>query len=159
MLSVPQPPARKGTVLITGATGGLGALVARHLATEHGARHLLITSRRGPDAEGAAELVAALAELNCEAQVVACDVTERTKVAALLAGIPPERPLTAVVHAAGVLDDGLIASLDGERLEKVLAPKVDGAIHLHELTQDLELSEFVLFSSVAASIGSPGQGN
>ncbi|HEX8051915.1 MAG TPA: SDR family NAD(P)-dependent oxidoreductase, partial [Thermoleophilaceae bacterium] len=159
VLNVPQPPEPDGTVLITGGTGGLGALVARHLAAEHGARRLLLTSRRGLEAEGARDLVAALAELGCEAQVAACDVADRAQLADLLAAIPAEHPLTAVVHAAGVLDDGVIDSLDGERLRQVMAPKVDGALNLHELTEDARLSQFVLFSSVASILGTPGQGN
>jgi acyl transferase domain-containing protein/NADPH:quinone reductase-like Zn-dependent oxidoreductase/acyl carrier protein len=159
VLSVPQRPDPNGTILITGGTGGLGALVARHLAAEHRARRLVLTSRRGADAEGADELVASLAELGCEARVAACDVADRAQLEALLADIPEEHPLTAVVHAAGVLDDGVIDSLDGERLRRVMAPKVDGAINLHELTNELELRQFVLFSSFAATLGSPGQGN
>jgi len=149
----------EGTVLITGGTGGLGMLVARHLAAEHGARHLLLTSRRGAASDGAAELVEVLAELGCEARIAACDAADRADLAKLIAGIPEERPLTAVVHAAGVLDDGVIPALDGERLRKVMAPKVDGAINLDELTADLDLSQFVLFSSAAAIVGSPGQAN
>jgi acyl transferase domain-containing protein/acyl carrier protein len=156
---VPQPLDPQGTVLITGGTGGLGALVARHLAGEHGARRLLLTSRRGLEAEGAAELVAELAELGCEADVAACDVTDRAQLESVLAALGDEHPLVGVVHAAGVLDDGLISSLDAERLRRVMAPKVDGALHLHELTSDRALSCFVLFSSAAATFGSPGQGN
>ena len=159
VLSVSQPPDPDGTILITGATGGLGALVARHLAAEHGARRLLLTSRRGAAADGAEELVAALAEFGCQAGVAACDVADREQVEALLAEIPEEHPLTAVVHAAGVLDDGVIGSLDGDRLKRVMAPKVDGAINLHELTKDAELAQFVLFSSIAGTLGSPGQAN
>jgi acyl transferase domain-containing protein/acyl carrier protein len=145
------------TVLVTGGTGGLGALVARHLVERHGVRHLLLTSRRGPDADGAAELVDELSALGCEARVEACDVTDREAVAGLLATIPETHPLTAVVHAAGVLDDGVVGSLSVERLDRVLAPKADGAWHLHDLTRDLGLSAFVLFSSAAGTFGSPGQ--
>ncbi|MGA8363767.1 MAG: SDR family NAD(P)-dependent oxidoreductase [Solirubrobacteraceae bacterium] len=159
VLSIPQPFASHGTVLITGGTGGLGALVARHLAIEHRAERLLLVSRRGLEAAGAGELRDALRELGCEAQVAACDVADRDQLAELIAAIPDEHPLTMVVHAAGVLDDGLIESLDGERLSRVLAPKVDAAINLHELTERMELREFVLFSSIASSMGSPGQGN
>jgi acyl transferase domain-containing protein/NADP-dependent 3-hydroxy acid dehydrogenase YdfG/acyl carrier protein len=156
----PTPPTDpQGTVLITGGTGGLGALVARHLVGEHGARRLLLTSRRGLEAEGAAELVAELGELGCEAAVAACDVADRGQVEALLAEVDDGHPLVGVVHAAGVLDDGTITSLDAEQLRRVMAPKVDGALHLHELTRDRELSFFVLFSSAAAAFGSPGQGN
>ncbi len=149
----------RGTVLITGGTGGLGALVARHLVTRHGAEKLLLVSRRGPEAEGAGELREALSELGCDVQISACDVSDRQALKGVIDSIADEHPLTMVVHAAGVLDDGLIESLDGERLARVLAPKVDAALHLHELTRDLDLREFVLFSSVASSMGSPGQGN
>ncbi|MDQ3936846.1 MAG: type I polyketide synthase, partial [Actinomycetota bacterium] len=110
-------------------------------------------------AEGAQELVASLAELGCEARVAACDVADRRQLEALIAAIPEAHPLTAVVHAAGVVDDGVIGSLDGERLRKVMAPKVEGAINLHELTAEMELSQFVLFSSFASTVGSAGQGN
>jgi len=159
VLSVPQPLDPQGTVLVTGGTGGLGALLARHLAAEHGVRHLLLVSRRGEQAEGAPELASELAQLGCEARLAACDVSDREALAAVLDSIPSEAPLTAVVHAAGVLDDGVVSSLDGAHLRRVLAPKVDGALHLHELTEHLELSEFLLFSSVSGTLGAPGQGN
>ncbi|WP_432011402.1 SDR family NAD(P)-dependent oxidoreductase [Streptomyces cucumeris] len=146
-----------GTVLVTGGTAGLGAVFARHLATAHGVRHLLLLSRRGPEADGAAELVAELEGLGCHARVAACDVSDRDQLATALG--PLEHPLTAVVHAAGVLDDGVIEALSPEHLDRVMRPKVDAAWHLHELTADAGLSAFVLFSSVAALIGSPGQGN
>ncbi|MEK8173346.1 SDR family NAD(P)-dependent oxidoreductase [Streptomyces sp. M19] len=143
--------------MITGGTSGLGAVFARHLATARGARHLLLLSRRGLAAEGVAELVAELAELGCEARVVACDVSDREQLASALGSV--ERPVTAVVHAAGVLDDGVVEALSVEQVERVMRPKVDAAWHLHELTADADLSAFVLFSSVSALIGSPGQGN
>jgi acyl carrier protein len=144
------------TVLITGGTGGLGALLARHLVSARGARRLLLVSRSGEQAEGARELAAELRELGCETRIAACDVSQRGQLEELLASVSAEHPVGLVVHTAGVLDDGVIESQDGERLARVLAPKVDGAINLHELTGKAEL---ILFSSAAATVGSPGQGN
>ncbi|MFF9352790.1 SDR family NAD(P)-dependent oxidoreductase, partial [Streptomyces sp. NPDC014734] len=148
-----------GTVLVTGASGTLGGLVARHLVAEHGVRHLVLTSRRGGEAQGAAELVAELAESGAEAVWAACDAADREALAALLAGIPSGHPLVGVVHVAGALDDGTIGSLTPERLSRVLRAKVDAAWNLHELTEDLDLSAFVLYSSAAGVFGNPGQGN
>ncbi|HEV7649501.1 MAG TPA: SDR family NAD(P)-dependent oxidoreductase, partial [Actinophytocola sp.] len=148
-----------GTVLVTGGTGGLGAELARHLVAERGVRHLVLTSRRGPDAPGAADLRAELAAQGAEVTLAACDVSDRDAVAGLLADVAPEHPLTAVVHAAAVLDDGVVAQLTPERMAAVLGPKAGGAWHLHELTRDLDLAAFVLFSSVSGAAGSPGQGN
>ncbi|MFB6887800.1 type I polyketide synthase [Kitasatospora sp. NPDC056327] len=148
-----------GTVLITGGTGAIGAHVARHLAAEHGVRHLLLTSRSGPAADGAAELLAELAALGAHAEIAACDAADRDALAALLAAVPPAHPLTGVVHAAGVLADGVVATMTPEQLESVLRPKVDAAINLHELTAGEDLSEFVLFSSIAGVFGGMGQGN
>ncbi|MGV9270965.1 SDR family NAD(P)-dependent oxidoreductase, partial [Kitasatospora sp. NPDC003701] len=150
-----SPWAGAGRVMVTGGTGGLGRVVARHLVVEHGVRSLLLVSRRGAEAEGAAELVAELAALGAEVLVEACDVADRAAVAGLVA----RHPVGAVVHAAGVLDDGVVGSLTPERLSAVLRPKVDAAWHLHEATKDLDLSAFVVFSSVSGTFGGPGQAN
>ncbi|MGW3406305.1 SDR family NAD(P)-dependent oxidoreductase, partial [Streptomyces zhihengii] len=148
-----------GTVLITGGTGTLGGLLARHLVTEHGIRHLVLLSRQGPDAPGAADLTTALAELGADARVVACDAADRDALAAVLADIPAEAPLTGVVHAAGVLDDGIVTALTQERLDTVLRAKATAAANLDELTRDTDLALFVLYSSASATFGAPGQAN
>ncbi|WP_165777742.1 type I polyketide synthase [Amycolatopsis antarctica] len=149
----------EGTVLVTGGSGALAAPLARHLVTRHGVRHLLLVSRRGPDAPGAAELIEELATHGARARAVAADVTDRDTLAEVLAAIPAEHPLTGVAHLAGVLDDGLLTDLDAARVERVLSPKVDAAVHLDELTRDLDLAEFVLFSGFAGVVGAPGQAN
>ncbi|MEV7286398.1 SDR family NAD(P)-dependent oxidoreductase, partial [Streptomyces sp. NPDC093252] len=159
VLTVPAPLDPDGTVLITGGTGALGAEAARHLVREHGVRHLVLASRSGPEAPGARELVAELRESGASAAVVACDVAVREEVAGLLAGLSSARPLTAVVHTAGVLDDGIVTALTDGALERVLGPKAVAARHLHELTRDLDLAEFVLYSSYAGVSGGPGQAN
>ncbi|MFF8731637.1 SDR family NAD(P)-dependent oxidoreductase, partial [Streptomyces sp. NPDC015171] len=152
----------QGSVLVTGGTGALGALVARHLVVRYGVRHLVLASRRGSAAEGAAELAAELSGLGAESvSVVACDVSDRSAVAELLGAVSRERPLTGVVHTAGVLDDGVIGALTPGRLAGVFAPKAGAIAHLDELTRELapELAAFVVFSSAAGVFGSAGQGN
>ncbi|AUA15909.1 Phenolphthiocerol synthesis polyketide synthase type I Pks15/1 [Streptomyces malaysiensis subsp. malaysiensis] len=148
-----------GTVLVTGGTGALGAVVARHLVAVHGVRSVVLASRSGPGAAGAAELEAELVGAGARVRIVACDVADRDAVAGLLDAVPEDAPLSAVVHTAGVLDDGVLTALTPERMNAVFRPKVDGALHLHELTRELELSAFVLFSSAAGTFGSSGQGN
>ncbi|MGY4951328.1 SDR family NAD(P)-dependent oxidoreductase [Streptomyces nigrescens] len=148
-----------GTVLVTGGTGSLGAITARHLVADLGVRHLLLTSRRGMAAEGAAELRDELTALGAQVTIAACDAADREALAALLATVPADTPLTGVVHTAGVLDDGVLASLNPERMDKVLRPKVDAAWNLHELTRDLDLSAFILFSAACSVFDAPGQAN
>jgi NADP-dependent 3-hydroxy acid dehydrogenase YdfG/acyl carrier protein len=148
-----------GTVLVTGGTGGLGRLVARRLVTGHGVRSLVLVSRRGAGAPGAAALVSELEGLGAAVTVAACDVADRSALAEVIAAIPADAPLTGVVHTAGVLDDATIDGLSAERIDTVCTPKVDAAWHLHELTADKPLTTFVLFSSLAGVLGNPGQGN
>jgi acyl transferase domain-containing protein/acyl carrier protein len=150
---------RPGTVLVTGGTGSLGAALARHLVGAHGAQSVVLASRQGSHAPGADTLEAELVELGARVRIVSCDVSDREQLAGVIASIPDEYPLSAVVHAAGALDDGVIASMTPERLDRVLAPKLDAAWHLHELTSKLDLSAFVLYSSSNGTIGGPGQSN
>ncbi|MFB7725949.1 type I polyketide synthase [Streptomyces sp. NPDC056127] len=147
-----------GTVLVTGATGAVGGAVARWLATE-GADHLLLTSRRGAEAPGAVDLARDITAIGATVTMAACDVADRSALAELLDSVPAEHPLTAVVHLAGVLDDGVLDALTPDRFAHVLAPKAEAAQHLHELTKDHDLSAFVLFSSLTATVGGAGQAN
>jgi NADPH:quinone reductase-like Zn-dependent oxidoreductase len=159
VLTMPPALDTGGTVLITGGTGTLGGMLARHLAARHGVRHLLLTSRRGPDAEGAADLAADLTALGAEVTITACDAADRDALERVLADVPPDRPLTAVIHTAGVLDDGVVGAQTPERLDTVLRPKVDAALNLHELTAGSDLAAFVLFSAAAGVFGNAGQSN
>ena len=149
---------RAGTVLITGGTGGIGGLLARHLVSAHGLRDLLLTSRRGAAAEGAHELEEELTSLGASVRVAACDAADRAQLEALLASIPAEQPLTGVVHAAGVADNSMIESMTTEQIDAVVAPKVDAAFYLHELTEHLDLALFAMCSSLAATVGGTGAG-
>ncbi|WP_205024103.1 SDR family NAD(P)-dependent oxidoreductase, partial [Streptomyces sp. HB132] len=147
-----------GTVLITGGTGALGGQVARRLASQ-GAEHLLLVSRRGATAPGAAELEAELTEAGARVTVTACDITDADALRELLAAVPDEYPLTAVIHTAAVLDDGAVTTLTFDQVDRVLRAKAQAAWRLHELTRELELTAFVLFSSLAGTVGMAGQGN
>ncbi|MFI6093858.1 type I polyketide synthase, partial [Streptomyces sp. NPDC051218] len=157
--STPQDGTALRSVLVTGGTGTLGGVVARHLVATGRAGGVVLVSRSGPGAAGVAALAAEVASLGAWVRVVSCDVADRDALAALLSTLPDECPLGSVFHAAGIIDDGLIDSLTDERVAAVMRPKTDAAWHLHELTQDMDLDHFVLFSSVAAAFGGPGQGN
>ncbi|WP_165900778.1 type I polyketide synthase [Microbispora triticiradicis] len=154
----PAGPA-EGTVLITGGLGTLGGLLARHLVTARGARRLLLLGRRGGDTPGADRLVEELTALGADVTVARCDAADRAALADVLAGIPAEHPLTTVIHAAGRTDDCVVSALTPERLDRVLRPKVDTVVNLHELTLGHELHEFVSFSSVSGVLGGAGQAN
>ncbi len=149
VFTIPRALDPEGTVLVTGGTGTLGGLLAEHLVARHGVRHLVLAGRSGGQAP----------DLDADVRVVACDVSDRDALQGVLAAIPAEHPLTGVVHAAGVADDGVLESLTPERLDAVLRPKADAALLLHELTADLDVALFVLYSSVAATFGTAGQAN
>ncbi|WAP59716.1 type I polyketide synthase [Streptomyces sp. S465] len=151
-----RPDLSSGPVLITGGTGGLGSLVARHLVAEHGVRDLVLASRQGPDADGATELTTELTDLGAHVRVRSCDLTNRTALAALIDGIGP---LTGVIHTAGALADTTLDRLNTDALTTTFAPKADAAWWLHELTRDHGLTLFVVFSSIAGTLGSAGQAN
>jgi acyl carrier protein len=148
-----------GTVLVTGVPGVLGGVVAGYLAGSGRAGRLVLVSRRGPGAAGVAGLAAGLAGAGVQVLVAACDVADRGQLAGLVGQVPAAYPLTAVVHAAGVVDDGVVTALTPGRVDRVLAPKADAAVFLDELTAGAGLAAFVLFSSAAATFGAPGQGN
>ncbi|MEU4626944.1 SDR family NAD(P)-dependent oxidoreductase, partial [Actinoplanes sp. NPDC023801] len=143
-----------GPVLVTGGTGGLGALVAAHLAESVGVRDLVLVSRSGSAAPGVDELVARLESAGASVRVLAADVGDRDALAAVVAGV---EGLAGVVHCAGVLDDGVFTGLTPERVAAVLAPKVDAIVHLDALTRDHDLALFVAFSSISAVFGTAGQ--
>ncbi|AUX43618.1 uncharacterized protein SOCE26_050680 [Sorangium cellulosum] len=155
----PRPLDPEGTVLITGGTGTLGALVARHLVRARGVKHLVLASRAGAAAPGADTLKRELETAGARVTLAACDAADRRSLEALFASIPRDRPLTAVVHAAGTIDDGVLTSLSPERLHAVLRAKLDASVHLHELTRERDVVAFVLFSSLAGVLGAAGQAN
>ncbi|WP_420719621.1 SDR family NAD(P)-dependent oxidoreductase [Streptomyces sp. RTd22] len=159
VLDVPARVDPEGTVLITGGTGTLGGQVAEHLVRTWGIRHLLLVSRSGPDAPASKELALHLGELGAEVRIAAADVADATAVAELVAGIAPAHPLTGVIHAAGALDDAVVTSQSPERLARVWGAKATAAANLHAATAHLPLAMFVMFSSAAGVMGSPGQAN
>ncbi|MFI0898071.1 SDR family NAD(P)-dependent oxidoreductase [Streptomyces sp. NPDC020983] len=159
VLDVPPPLDPEGTVLVTGGTGTLGGLVAEHLVRAHGVRHLLLLGRSGPAAPGAGELADRLTALGARVRVAAADAGDAGALREAVAGIDPAHPLTGVVHAAGAVSDATLASQDPARLAEVWSAKAAGAAHLHALTEGLPLGMFVLFSSFASVLGTPGQAN
>ncbi|MFE2572130.1 type I polyketide synthase, partial [Streptomyces mirabilis] len=156
VLTVPAPVRGDAAVVVTGGTGGLGRLVAQHLAESGQAGELVLLSRSGPAAPDIAELAAHLAQSGTAVRITACDVADREALKSVLATV---RRLDGVFHAAGVLDDAVVTALTPERMRRVLGVKATGAWNLHELTSHLDVSRFVLFSSVAGVWGNPGQGN
>ncbi|BBC67173.1 hypothetical protein MMRN_40690 [Mycobacterium marinum] len=148
-----------GTVLITGGTGMLGAVFAEHMIAQYGARHLLLVSRSGPDAPGADNLYQRLTQLGAQITITACDTSDPTQLATLLANIPSEQPLRAVIHTAAVLHDAVLTELSPDQLDTVLTAKADTAWHLHQLTAHIDLDAFVMFSAAAAVLGAPGLAN
>ncbi|MFE2031482.1 SDR family NAD(P)-dependent oxidoreductase, partial [Streptomyces hygroscopicus] len=159
VLTIPRPLDPDGTVLVTGGTGTLGSTIARHLVDRHGARHLLLVSRQGPDAPGATELHTELTALGAHIRITACDTADRDQLATLLTTVPDDHPLTGIVHTAGTLDDGILTALTPDRLDTVFRPKVDAITHLHDLTRDEDLAAFVVYSSAAGILGNAGQAN
>ena len=159
--AAPDAPAwdTEGTVLITGGTGLLGSLAARHLVTHHGIRHLHLVSRQGTHAPASTELAEELTALGAQITISACDVADPTALQALIASVPTHHPLRAIIHTAGVLDDGITTSLTPQKLATVLGPKADAAWHLHQLTQDIDLTHFIMYSSVSGLLGGAGQAN
>ncbi|BBG29152.1 type I polyketide synthase [Zymobacter palmae] len=155
--TVPHELDQNGTVLITGATGALAQVAARHLASRLGMRHFLLASRRGPNAPQAERIVQDLNALGAEATLVACDVAKEEDVCALLDAVPAEHPLTAVLHAAGVVDTAMLDAMTPAQLHNVMRPKVDAAWHLHRLTRHSDLAAFVLYSTSVDLLTQKGQ--
>jgi acyl transferase domain-containing protein/NADPH:quinone reductase-like Zn-dependent oxidoreductase/NAD(P)-dependent dehydrogenase (short-subunit alcohol dehydrogenase family)/acyl carrier protein len=156
-----QPGAARpaGTVLVTGGTGTLGALTARHLAATGRAAACVLVSRSGPAAPGAAALAAGLARAGAGVAVLAADLARPGAAAAVTAAAAADGRLSAVIHAAGVIDDATIATMTPGQVRTVMAPKAAVAWQLHQATKDRDLDGFVMFSSAASVLGGAGQGN
>ncbi|MDR7303662.1 type I polyketide synthase [Haloactinomyces albus] len=148
-----------GTVLITGGTGTLGALIAHHLVTHHDITHLHLTSRRGPHAPGATQLQHDLEQLGAHVTITAADLSDPHTTHQLIHTIPTTHPLTAIIHTAGVLDDTVLTTMTPTQLHTTLTPKVDAAWNLHTATTDHDLAAFILYSSATGTLGNPGQAN
>jgi type I polyketide synthase PikAII len=133
--------------------------VARHLVTKHGAKNLVLVSRRGLEAEGAIELKKELEEEGTKVEIVSCDTSNYTSLKKVINNLPESKPLKGVIHCSGVLDDGIVLEQNDEKLEKVMSSKIDGAWNLHLLTKDKNLDFFVMFSSLSGVIGGIGQSN
>ncbi|MGP3972081.1 KR domain-containing protein, partial [Streptomyces sp. 6N223] len=159
VLTVPPALDPDGTVLISGGTGTLGALVAEHLVTTHHVKHLHLLSRRGPDAPGAAELTTRLTELGATVDITAADASDLPALRRVVDAIGADRPLTGVIHAAGIVDDAVIASQTPDTLRRVWAAKATAAANLHHATRHLPLAMFAMYSSVSGTLGNPGQAN
>ncbi|MEV6695205.1 type I polyketide synthase [Micromonospora sp. NPDC051196] len=159
VIRIPVPVDPDGTTVITGGTGTIGALVAARLVEQGHSRRLLLLSRQGDAAPGAAELRERLTELGAEVTIAACDTTDPDQLIAALDGIPAAHPVTAVVHSTGALRDATIATLTQQQLTEVLTTKISGAVTLHHYTRHLELGAYLLFSSAGGLLGSPGQAN
>jgi NADPH:quinone reductase-like Zn-dependent oxidoreductase len=146
------------TYLITGGLGGLGLKLAQDLV-RNGARNLALIGRSDPSAE-ASEALSSMTDAGANVLVGKCDVADKDRLALFMAAVAAKLPpIKGIVHAAGVLDDGILLQLDKERFLKVLRPKIGGAWNLHALACNMELDFFILFSSAATIFSNPGQGN
>nr|AQV04237.1 SwnK-like protein 1 [Slafractonia leguminicola] len=162
--SVPRPSPQRlvrpnGAVLVTGGLGDLGKRTALWLARAHHVRDLVLISRRGMEAPGANQLVTELAELGAKAAVLACDLADPDSLAEVTALFNEHRPLRGVVHAAGAQDNGVLSALTPQRCATAFGAKLDGAWYLHQLTRDMDLDFFVMYSSTFGIMGMMGHAN
>lgn len=147
-----------GAVLVTGGLGDLGGRIARSLVTSHGICDLVLTSRRGIESPGADAFVAELAKLGAKATIVGGDIADIDSLRSMMQ-FTVDRPLRGVIHAAGVVDSGVLSSLTPQKCATTFAPKVDGLWNLHQLTKDMDIDLFMMFSSISGIMGLPGLGN